>query len=127
MERVKIYNNTKKSRMYVVDTTSRGIVREIKLWDPDGKAILNGKIDHKKNQLKFSEIKKEGVLEYIVFLLYYPKMLLKVLKDVPTSKLKSVLEEYNISNKTLIKNVIALRRKTEKNLLLKKAKSKRKL
>ncbi len=110
MLKTKFYGNAQKSKMYVADVNSEGLIRSLKLWGPDKKVLLKGEIDPAKDPIRFSELKKEGGLEYILFLLYYPGMLLKSLKGVPTKLLPSVLKSCDIKNEQLVKNILALRR-----------------
>ena len=115
MLKTKLYGNPQKSKMYAVDVTPKGLIKSLKLWGPDRRVLLDGEIDHIKNPLKFSELKKEKGLEYILFLLYYPAEILKAMKGVPTKQLPVALQACSITNKQLVKNVLALRKKNEQN------------
>ena len=126
MIKKKLYSNKQKTTMYEVEVSPKGYVREIKLWGPDKESVLSGKIPWSKARIKWADLKKEGGLEYVIFLIYYPAMILKDMKGVPTAQLPSMLKACNIKNEQLVANVLAIRNHDDKKQGTDKLLSKRK-
>jgi hypothetical protein len=125
MIKEKLYGNGKKSLMYRMMVNKDGLIEHIEFKAPDGKRLFHGVVDTDKHPLKFSEIKKDKVFEYLIFLMYYPKMILKDMKKVPTDQLQFMLRACEITNEDLVQNVLSLRRQNDKSKRSKKLSRKR--
>jgi hypothetical protein len=113
---VKRYGNDEKSLMYRLSVLRNGLISHIELFALNQLPIFCGPVDTRKIKLKLSQAKKEGVFEYLVWLIHYPVEVERILyeKGIKTPQINGILAALDIKNQDLINGIFAVRKAREK-------------